>query len=253
MVVSAELEVGDALWGGVDEGKELVEVLGRRVVRARRADDVEFLQAEFRLQRPQCVDLARDADDGDARVPRIDGGLEQLQQGRITHAHAAAGGHVLRLGDKNGLGPPAVVGVGGHAEHGADQTGLQQSFPEPCRDTCPLRAFAGPFHGGAVHRHVRPEEQLVRAHRVAASRRPGVATTAMHGPLQPRVIRCDELAGASAALGVVGTADAAVGAEVSERRFAGHGPSMPEGLADPFDGSCSGAGWPCLQNMARHR
>ena len=105
-----------------------------------RADDVEFFESEFFFQRPQGVNLAGNADDGELAVAGGAGGFQQGEQRGVAHAHTPACGHAGRVGDQHGHWRPLVVRRGGHGQHRVHGAGLQQNFAHAGCDACPLRA-----------------------------------------------------------------------------------------------------------------
>jgi hypothetical protein len=189
-IVGPELQIRDR-FGPVGQPRQKgVEILGRGVVRAWRADDMKLLEPQLRLDPAQRIDLARDADQRDPLVPGCRRRLQQRQQRRIAHAHPARPGHRRGVGHDDRLRPPAVVGVGADAKHRIDQPVFQQARAQPGRDSGPLRASEGRLQRGAVHCPERAEENLVGQLLVARA--------AMHGRLHRRVIGLQELAGLAA-------------------------------------------------------
>ena len=182
-----------------------MEPLGGRVVRAGRADDIEPLEPQLLLQRAQRVDLAGNADHREppeaARARR----LQQRQQRRVAHPHAAALRHAGGLGHQHRHRAPVVGGVGRHGQHRVDRAGLQQALGDPRGDAGPLRARARPREGGAQHAAERAEVLLVGAGGIA--RRPCTRASSAG------IIRLDELAGLAAAFRLGAAGDAAIGAK----------------------------------------
>jgi len=207
MVVGAELEIGDRGGIGGEQFEELVEVCGRRVVRARRADHVEPLEAHLLLDRAQRVDLAGDTDDGEAPEAARARRFQQCEQRRVAHPDAAAPRHARRLGDDDGHRLPAVVGIGRHREHGVHGFRRQQLFGDARGDARPLRAAERGFQRGAHHAPEGTEMRFVGAGRVAGP--------AVDLRFQARIVGLDELAGRAAALGFCRARNAAIGAKIA--------------------------------------
>ena len=156
----------------------------------------------------QLTNIARDVGE-DARKGR----LQQRQQRRIAHLHAAAARHVGRVRHQCRHRAPAVVGVVRHRQHRVDGTRLEQALGQAGRDAAPLRTGAGCGEARAQHAAQRAEVQLAGPARVA---RPPV-----HTRFEARVVGGDELAGTAAAVRVAAARDAAIGAQRSVRRGGG--------------------------------
>ena len=219
MVVGTELQIADGLGRRIEQRQELVEPLGGRVVRAGRADDIEPLQAELFLERPERIDLAGNPDHREPLEAGSTGGLEQGQQRRIAHPHAAALRHAGRVGDDHRDRSPAIVWVRRHGEHRVDRLGREQALAEPRCDPGPLRPFARRYERCLEHAPVGAEEPLVATLRVAR--------TAMHLGLEPGIIRLDELTRPAAILGARCARDAAIGAEPRGAAAANGGAQTP--------------------------
>jgi hypothetical protein len=192
---------------GLKKRQELVEPLGRGVVRAGRADDVEGVEAELVLQRAERIDLARDADDGEPLEALGSGRLEQGEQRRIAHPHATALRHAFGPGDDDRDRAPAVVGVGGHRENGVDHAGFEQALADPGRDAGPLGTVFRRLQRCPEHPSIGAEEALVA--------QVGVPGPAVQPGLESRIVGLDELAGPAARLGLAAPRDPAIGAEAS--------------------------------------
>ena len=183
--------------------------LGRRVVGTGRPHDVNSLEAQFGFERAQGIDLTGNTDDRDLAMARRPRGLQQGEQRRVAHAHAAALRHIRRARHQNGHGPPAVVGVRRHGEHGVDGAGFQQSLGDAGRDARPLRAGERSRERRARYAQEWTEKQFVRPRRVARA--------AMNSLFHSFVIRIDELAGAPAPTGIIRARHATVRAKRSSR------------------------------------
>ena len=143
MIIGAEFEIGDRLGLIAQQGEKFMEIFGRGIVRTGCADDVQPFEAQLGLQRAQRMDLAGDADDGDAFVPGSAGGFEQGEQRRIAHAHAAHLRHAFGAGDDDRHGLPLIRRVGRHGQHGIDSAGFKQFLADAAGDPGPLRAGDG--------------------------------------------------------------------------------------------------------------
>ena len=182
-----------------------MEIRGRRVVAARRADHIDALEAQLGFQPAQRVDLARNADDADALEACGAGRFQQRQQRRIAHPHAAHLGHGFGLRHQHRARLPLVLRVGRHGEDGVHRAGFQQTLTQPAGDASPLRALTGLFQPGFGHALERAEEQLVGARFIAG--------TAVHGGFHRGIIRLDELAGGAAIRGGGRARHTAIGAQ----------------------------------------
>ena len=182
-----------------------MEIRGRRVVAARRADHIDALEAELGLQPAQRVDLAGDADDADALEASGAGRFQQRQQRRIAHPHAAHLGHGFGLRHQHRARLPLVLRVGRHGEDCLDRARLQQPLAQSAGDAGPLRALARMFQPGFRHALERAEKQFIRPRFISGA--------AMHGGFHRGIVRLDELAGGAAIRGGGRARHAAIGAQ----------------------------------------
>ena len=123
--------------------EKLVEALRCRVVGAGRSHHIEPLEAQALLERPQGIDLAGNADDGEALEAPRPRWLQESKERRISHPHAPALRHALGLGDEDGNRPPFVLGVGRHRQHSLDRACFEKALGDAGRDPGPLCARAG--------------------------------------------------------------------------------------------------------------
>ena len=161
-------------------------------------------------ERPPRIDLAWDADHGDPREAVCPRWLEKGKQRRIAHPHAPALRHPLGPRNHHRNRTPTVIGIRRHRPHGLNRACCQKPLSDPGRNAGPLRPRKRGLERRTHHALERPKEDLVRS---------GWITRApVDAPLEARIVRFDELAGAPATLCVGGPGDAAIRAHL-----AGHG------------------------------
>ena len=210
VIVGAEFQIGDVPGSSASSARNSWKPLGGGVVRARRADDVQPLKPQFLFQRAQRIDLAGDADDGEAAVAAGERRFQQGEQRRVAHAHAAALRHAGGLGDQHRAW--AASGRSGRRPWRAPRP--PRRFPAGGRrcggDAGPLRPLGRRHEGRAQRAAIGTEERLILACR-------GRGCGRARGFPSPGS-RADELAGLAAALVVRGARNAAIGAEASGAR-----------------------------------
>jgi hypothetical protein len=138
--VSGKLQVADLLRPRRQQAEEGVEVLGRGVVRAGRADHVEALETQLGLELAQRINLARDADHGQALEALRARRLEQREQRRVAHLHPAHLRHVGRARHQRRPRTPPIGRITAHRQHRIDRTRLEQTLADACGDAGPLCA-----------------------------------------------------------------------------------------------------------------
>ena len=236
-VVGPKLQVRYRLGLWVEQSQKGMEAFGRGIVRTWRADDIDPAKAKRRLDRAQRIDLARDADDGDALMPRYRRRFEGGQSRRIAHAHTPALRQRCGVGDDHGFRPPAVMRISAHGEHGIDLAPAQEIGGKCRGDPAPLRPVCGRVQPQALHRKGDPKECLIP--------QGGVGHAPMHAMLGAGIIGLDELTGLSTGAPIAHAADAAIGAKPRTRRsrkngnaetgcrmILGHGGGLSSGRAE---------------------
>lgn len=133
-----------------------MEILGRCVVRTRRANDIEPLESQLGLKLAQHIDLTGDTDQSQSAKTSAcaywNKASKRVHRIRVPHAL-----HLSSFNDEAGLRFPTIIRIRRHRDYRAI---FQQFGPAARGDTHPLCAIHGFGNSHSMHPLDQTEKQL---------------------------------------------------------------------------------------------